>query len=196
MYSCGLPWQVTALTLDANVTEFAAKSVFQRLPQQNSTAVEMVLQVWLSSAPEFPLSVQQRAAGAMWPAVLHDSFYKHATMVSALPCSCVRFPALTRYVQSPALTRFPAAKAAESAPMCLLQLVGQDIVPFTEAKQTLVLYTIQQLLPRLFNGIGARFARMTAVSQSLVSQTVNITMIMSTSSVPEYFEQVGTTILL
>jgi len=37
---------------------------------------------------------------------------------------------------------------------------------------------------------------MTAVSQSLVSQTVNITMIMSTSSVPEYFEQVGTTILL
>jgi len=83
MYSCGLPWQVTALTLDANVTEFAAKSVFQRLPQQNSTAVEMVLQVWLSSAPEFPLSVQQRAAGAMWPAVLHDSFYKHATMVSA-----------------------------------------------------------------------------------------------------------------
>lgn len=69
-------------------------------------------------------------------------------------------------------------------------------MPFTEAKQTLVLYTIQQLLPRLFNGIGARFARMTAVSQSLVSRTVNVTMIMSTSSVPDYFEQVGTIILL
>lgn len=41
--------QVTALTLDANVSEYAAQTVFPRLPVSNSTAVEMDLQV--SAAP-------------------------------------------------------------------------------------------------------------------------------------------------
>lgn len=72
-----------------------------------------------------------------------------------------------------------------------LQLVGEDIVPVNAEKQTLLLYTVQQLLPRLFNGIGPRWARITSVRQSAAAKTANVTFTMSTSSVAEYFEQVG-----
>lgn len=60
----------------------------------------------------------------------------------------------------------------------------------TAEKQTLVLFSIQQLLPRLFNGIGSRWARITKVSQSIPGKSANVTVLMATSSVPEYFEQV------
>lgn len=72
-----------------------------------------------------------------------------------------------------------------------LQLFGEDVVPFTGPKQTLLLTTVQQLLPRLFNGIGSRWARITKVSHSVASKTVNVTMLAATSSVPQYYEQVG-----
>lgn len=71
-----------------------------------------------------------------------------------------------------------------------MQLFGEDIVPFTGPKQTLLLTTVQQLLPRLFNGIGSRWARLTKVSHSVAAKTVNLTMLAATSSVPKYYEQV------
>ena len=64
-------------------------------------------------------------------------------------------------------------------------------MPFTGPKQTLLLTTVQLLLPRLFNGIGSRWARITKVSHSVASKTVNLTMLAATSSVPQYYEQVG-----
>jgi hypothetical protein len=82
------------------------------------------------------------------------------------------------------------AVAAKSGICCFLQLFGEDVVPFTGPKQTLLLTTVQQLLPRLFNGIGSRWARITKVSHSVAAKTVNVTMLAATSSVPKYYEQV------
>jgi serine/threonine protein kinase len=77
-----------------------------------------------------------------------------------------------------------------------LQLFGEDVVPFTGPKQTLLLTTVQLLLPRLFNGIGSRWARLTKVSHSVAAKTVNLTMLAATSSVPKYYEQALVTALL
>ena len=69
-----------------------------------------------------------------------------------------------------------------------LQLIG-DIVPLDDKRETALLFHIQLLLPRLFNGIGPRWNRVLSVSQSEASKTANVTLIMATSSTPESFQQ-------
>ncbi len=59
-----------------------------------------------------------------------------------------------------------------------------------EAQQTVLLYNIQVLLPRLFNGIGPRWARIVKIRQAPAARSANITILFSTSSQPQYFAQV------
>jgi len=90
---------------------------------------------------------------------------------------------------------FVPEQANSTAIEMKLTLTGRDLIPLDIPRQTLLLYSFQVLLPRLFNGIGPRWTRITDIRQAPAANCANLTILFSTSSQPQYFEQAMITAL-